>query len=141
MDQQQNHLSCRPIIHFMQWLQHYIGKTEHNQEKRIYEHKWSIKTNIRAQTHTQFFPSHTNQTHTLQKILKTTRICGHFQNNPYKTTSRFLPNLTIPGEHHTKQNQNRKWIKKQKTNFFSLCATILLRILSFPLSLYLLAHP
>ena len=44
--------------------------------------------------------------------MKTTRICGHFQNKPYKTTSMFLPNLTIPGEHHTerKQNQNRNRI-------------------------------
>ena len=41
-----------------------------------------------------------------------------------KTTSRFLPNFTIPSEHHNKrkQCQNRKWIgtRKSKT-FFSLC--------------------
>ena len=34
--------------------------------------------------------------------------------------SRFWPNLTTPGKHHTeeKQNQNRKWIDEKK-NFFS----------------------
>ena len=32
----------------------------------------------------QFFTSHPNQTHTLQKFPKTTRICAHFQNKPYK---------------------------------------------------------
>ena len=48
------------------------------------------------------------------------RICGHFQNKPYKTASRFLPNLTIHGEHHTEQNQNRKWINKNNI-FFTLC--------------------
>ena len=44
-----------------------------------------------------------------------------FQNKPYKTTSRFLPNLTIPGEQLTKrkQNQNRKWIEVKK-HFFTL---------------------
>ena len=50
----------------------------------------------------------------MQKIPQTIRICSHFQNKPYKTTPRFLPDLTIPGKHHTtrKQYQNRKWIKK-----------------------------
>ena len=105
-------------------------KTRCNLEKRIYEYKRLIKTKWRlkcpflphvgAQTHVQFF--HPNQIHTLQKIPKTTRICGHFQNKPYKTMSRFLPNLTIPCEHHTKQNQNRKRIKEKKHNiFFTLC--------------------
>ena len=71
--------------------------------------------------------------HTLQNISKTTRICGHLQNKPYKTTSRFLQNLTTRGEHHTerKQNQNRKQIGEKK--FCSLRATILLKILfAFP---------
>ena len=134
---------------------YYICETQYNLEKRIYKHKWSIKTNddqndlphVRVQIHIQFFPSHSNQTHTLQKIPKTTRICNHLQNKPYKTMSRFLSNLTIPGEHHTeqKQNQNRKWKGKEKQNIFSLCAAILLRIISFCLfiSLCLLAllHP
>ena len=41
----------------------------------------------------------------LQNIPKTIRICGHLQNKPYKTTSRFLPNFTIPGKHHTERKQ------------------------------------
>ena len=70
---------------------------------------------VRAQTHIRFLQSNPNQTHTLQNIADTTRICVHPKNKPYKTTSRFLPNLTTPREHHTegKQNQNRKRILKE----------------------------
>ena len=43
----------------------------------------------------------------------------------YKTVSRFLPNITTPGKHHTerKQNQNRKRVRKKKEqqHFFILC--------------------
>ena len=111
---------------------HYIGETQCNLQKRIYKHKRSIKTNnernalflphVRAHTHIQFFPSNPNQTQTLQNISKTTRICGHLQNKPYKTTSRFLQNLTIPSEYRTerKQNQNRKRTGKKKTCFHSV---------------------
>ena len=54
---------------------------------------------------------------------KTTRIYVHLQNRPYKTTSRFLQNLTIPGKNHTEwiQNPNRKWIGEKKFFFFTLC--------------------
>ena len=63
--------------------------------------------------HLQFFPSHSNQTHTLQKFLQTIRIYSHFQNKPYKTTPSILSDFTIPDEHHTIQTQyqNRKRIK------------------------------
>ena len=84
---------------------HYIGEIQSNLEKCIYEHKRSINTNndrnavfshmLEFKRHIKFFSSHPNQTNTLQKIPKTTRICGHFQNKPYKITSRFLPNFTI----------------------------------------------
>ena len=84
--------------------------------------KCTFLPHVRAQTHIQFFTSHSNQTHTLQKIPKSTRICSHLQNKTYKTTSRFLPNLTTPGKYHTeqKQNQNRKRIGKNFF-FFTLC--------------------
>ena len=83
------------------------------------------------------------------------RICSHLQNNPYKTTTMFLRNLTTPGDHHTVQKKKKKSKKSlyaikqrnqtkpkkkikiengsEKKNFFSLCATILLKILfAFP---------
>ena len=84
----------------------------------MYQNKWRWKRlflpHVRDQTHIQFFPSHTKPTHILNKIPQTTRIWCHFQNKLYKTTSRILSDLTIPGEHHTtrKQDQNRKRIKK-----------------------------
>ena len=61
-----------------------------------------------------------------KKLKKTTRIWCHFQNKPYKTTSRFLQDITIPGEHHTqgKQNQNGKRIEKKQI-FFILCLNTL----------------
>ena len=84
----------------------------------INQNKWPkhpFLPHFRAQRHIQFFLNHLNQTHTLQKIPKTSRICDHFQNKSYKTRSKFLPNLTIPGEHHTeeRQNQNRKRIGRK----------------------------
>ena len=88
------------------------------------QNKWRSKhpflPHVRAQTHIQFFPSRPNQSHTLQKILKTSRICGHFHNKPYKTTSRFLSKITILGKHHIKRklNQNRK---QSEIFFFTLC--------------------
>ena len=58
--------------------------------------------------------------------------------------SRFLPNLTTPGKYYT-EIENRLKEKKQnkRKNIFSLCATILLRILSLLLflTIYLLALP
>ena len=44
--------------------------------------KWPSLLHVRAQSDIEFFPSHPNQTHTLQKIPKTTRICDHFQLPP-----------------------------------------------------------
>ena len=92
---------------------------------------WLMKWD-EVKTHIQFFLSHPNQTHTLQKIPKITRICSHFQNKPYKTTSTFLPNLAIPGEQHAtrKQNQNRKWI--EKTTFFHPVPPYFLESFLFP---------
>ena len=55
---------------------------------------------VRAQKDS-IFQSYSNQTNTLQKIPQTTRISSHFQNKPYKTTSKILSDLAIPGEHHT----------------------------------------
>ena len=63
--------------------------------------------------------SQATPSHTLQNISKSTRICSLPQNKPYKILSRFLRNLSTPGEHLTIENK--------------LCATILLRILSFSL--------
>ena len=70
----------------------------------INQNKWWSKrpflSHVRAQTLFQFFPSHSNQTHTLQKIPQTIRICSHFQNKPCKTTPRILSDLIKVGEHH-----------------------------------------
>ena len=104
----------------------------------INQNKWWQKslflTHFRAQTHLPFFRNHSNQTHTLQKITQNIRSSSHFYNKPYKTTPRILSDFTIPGRHHAKrkQYQNRKRIK---TGHFSLCTTILSRILSLSLSL------
>ena len=80
-----------------------------------------------------FFPSYSNQTHTLQKIPQTIWICGHFQNKQFKTTSSILSELTIPGEHHTtgKGHQNRKRIKMT----FLHSENSFLIIFSYPFSL------
>ena len=69
---------------------------------------------VRAQTHLQIIPIHSNQIHAFQEIPQTTRICSHFKNRPYKTTPKFLSDFTIPAGHHTtqKQYQNRKRIKR-----------------------------
>ena len=99
---------------------HYISETQCNLEKRIYEHKQSIKTHDDQSalfSHMLELKQTFNfsQATLIQPIhcKKSRRLCSHFQNKTYKTTSRFLPNLIIPSEHHTKQNQNRKWIKKK----------------------------
>ena len=83
---------------------------------RHFFHMWKVKRAF------DFFPSPPNLTHTLQNTPKTTRICGHLQNKPYKSTSGFLPNLTKPDEHHTewKQNQNKK-TRIGKKSFFTVC--------------------
>ena len=120
---------------------HYIGETQRNLKKRIHKPKRSIKTNDDrndlfshmlvlkhifdfSQT-TQIKPIHCK---TPRRLLESAVI----SNKTYKTTTRFLLNLIISGQYHTewKQSQNRKRIGK---NFFSLCATILLKILfAFP---------
>ena len=125
----------------------YIGETQRHIAKRIYEYKRSIKTNddrndVLELKHTFKFSQVTliKPIHR-KKIPKTTRICGNLQNKPYKTTSRFLPNFTMPGEHHTERKQNQNW-KRIKKNIFSLCASILSKILlAFPDHLLLSPFP
>ena len=142
MDPQWNYFSRRHILHPMQRLQQTLHRRNPMQSRKknlwtqmINENKWLSKhtflPHVRAQTYIQFFPSYPNQTHTLQKILKTTRICSHFQNKSYKTRSRFLINLTTPDKHHTKwkQNQNRKWTEK---NFFFHSAPHFWKSFPFP---------
>ena len=128
---------------------HYIGKTQRNQEKIIYEHKWSIKTNDDWNTlfshmlelkhafnfsqATLIKPIHFKKSQRLLEsvvISKTNYIkehLGFYQISPY------LANIIL--------NENRIKIENREEKKNSLCATILLRILSFSLSLYLLALP
>ena len=61
---------------------HYTGQTECNLEKESTNKNDPSKQMLELK-HIQFFSSHPNQTHTRQKILKTTRICAHLQNKPF----------------------------------------------------------
>ena len=73
---------------------------------------------VRAQTHIQFFPSHLIKPIHYKKprILIESAVIS--ETNQIKTTFQFLPNLTIPGEHHAKrkQNENRKQLEKHFLN-------------------------
>ena len=81
----------------------------------------SFLPHVRAQTHIQFFRSHSNQTHTLQNNPTNYKNLRLFPKKTYKTTFRILLDLTIPREHRTtrKQYQNRKLIKTR--HFSTLC--------------------
>ena len=96
-----NYLSRRYMLHPMQRFQQTLHRRNPTQSKKTestytkdQSNKWWSKClfllHVRAETHIQFFPSHFNQTHTLQKFPTTTKICGHFQNKPYKITSRIF---------------------------------------------------
>ena len=92
----------RYIFYPMQRLQQTLHRRNPTQsrkkKKRIHEHKRSLKTNDRNtlfshmlefQTHSQIFPSHQNQTHTLQKFPKLQEYAVISQNKQYKTASKF----------------------------------------------------
>ena len=93
---------------------HYISKTQCNLEKNqwtqtINQNKWQPKCPFlpheRSQTHISFSSSHSNQTHTQQKIQHIIRICSHFQNKQHKTTSRFLSDFILLGRDYTAWKQ------------------------------------
>ena len=120
---------------------YYIGKTQCNLEKRIYEHKWSIKTNDNRNA---LFSHMLELKHTFN-FSQTTLI----KPIPSKTSWRLLEFAVISKTNHIKQhpgfyqilphlaniilNENKIKIENgyEKKNIFSLCATILLRIFSF----------
>ena len=77
--------------------------------------------------HFRFFPSHPNQTHTLQNNLKTTRICSHLKNKPYKQHPGFYqisPHLVMVRSYWMKTKSKLKMDRKKQTNpkhVFTLC--------------------
>ena len=98
----------------------YLTKNNKDNVWKYYGRFWGMTSdsnNLRAHVidlKHKFFPSHSNQTHTLQKILQIIRICSHFQNKPHKAMSRFLSNFTLFDGHYTtwKEYPNGEWIKK-----------------------------
>ena len=130
---------------------HYIDITQRSLEKRIYEHKRSIKINddwnvLFSHMFELKHAFHLFQATLIKPILskktpKTTRICGHFQNKPYKTTSRFYQispyqvNLIINEKKVNIENGGKK-------HFFTLCLhTFEKTFLFLSLWFYLLVFP